>query len=149
MILAVDCGSTSFKAAVVDRRLNVLGAGSVHLDYHYAGGGKVELDVDGVAVAFRKTVAAALRAAGVNATVLQTVAITSQAQTFTVLDKRGRAKMRFISWQDQRAGAALQKPESLADFGIHSSFGAPLAALQVSQIFHLQGPVPASSGPAI
>ncbi len=138
MILAVDCGSTSFKAAVVDRRLKVLGAGSVHLGYHYAGGGQVELDVDGVSAAFRKAVAAALRAAGVNATVLQTVAITSQAQTFTVLDKRGRAKMRFISWQDQRAGAALQKPESLADFGVHSSFGAPLAALQVSQILHLQ-----------
>ncbi len=138
MILAVDCGSTSFKAAVVDRRLKVLGAGSVHLDYHYAGGGQVELDVDGVSVAFRKTVAAALRAAGMNATVLQTVAITSQAQTFTVLDRRGRAKMRFISWQDQRAGAALQKPESFADFGVHSSFGAPLAALQVFQILHLQ-----------
>ena len=89
MILAVDCGSTSFKAAVVDRRLNVLGAGTVRLAYHYADGGQVELDVDGVSTAFRNAVAAALRDAGLKATVLQTVAITSQAQTFTVLDKRG------------------------------------------------------------
>jgi len=141
MILAVDCGSTSLKAAVVDRRLKVHGVGSVRLAYDYASGGQVELEVDGVSAAFRKAVAAALRAAGVNAAVLETVAITSQAQTFTVLDKHGRAKMRFISWQDQRAGAAgaaLQKMPSLADFAGHSSFGAPLAALQICQIMHLQ-----------
>ncbi|MBM3892194.1 MAG: hypothetical protein FJ388_24020, partial [Verrucomicrobia bacterium] len=101
----------------------------------------VELDVDGVSAAFRKAVAGALRAADVKATALQAIAITSQAQTFTVLDKRGRAKMRFISWQDNRAGetcATLKKTASLADFAKHCSFGEPLAALQVCQIKHLQ-----------
>lgn len=141
MILAIDLGSTSFKAAVVDRRLSVRGVGSARLDYHFASGGRVELDVDSVSTAFRKSVAAALRAAGVKAAALQAVAITSQAQTFTVLDKRGRARMRFVSWQDNRAGAAcaaLRKSPSLADFAKHCSFGEPLAALQICQIKHLQ-----------
>jgi len=151
MILAVDCGSTSFKAAVVDRRLKVLGAGSARLVYHYAGGGRVELDVDGVSAAFRLAVTSALRAAGVKAAALQTLALTSQAQTFTVLDTHGRARMRFISWQDQRAGAAcaaLQKTPSLSDLAAHSSFGAPLAALQICQIKHLQRTRPGFIRPA-
>ena len=141
MILAIDLGSTSFKAAVVDRRLKVCGIGSARLDYHFASGGRVELDVNGVSVAFRRSVAAALRAAAVKATAVQAVAITSQAQTFTVLDRLGRARMRFISWQDNRAGAAcaaLKKTTALADFGSHCSFGEPLAALQICQIKHLQ-----------
>ena len=141
MILAIDLGSTSFKAAIVDRRLHVRGAGSARLDYHFTSGGKVELDVDAVSSAFRKSVAAALRAAGVKTTALQAIAITSQAQTFTVLGQRGRARMRFISWQDNRAGeacATLKKNASLADFAKHCSFGEPLAALQLCQIKHLQ-----------
>jgi xylulokinase len=141
MILAVDCGSTYLKAAIVDRRLKVHGAGSARLVYHYASGGRVELDVDGVSAAFREAAAGALRAAGVNPTALRTLAVTSQAQTFTVLDRRGRARMRFISWQDSRAGAAcaaLKKTPALADFARHCSFGAPLAALQICQIKHLQ-----------
>ena len=141
MILAVDCGSTSFKAAVVDRRLRVRGAGSARLGYHYASGGRVELDVDGVSAAFAIAAADALRAAGLTAAALKALAITSQAQTFTVLDERGRARMRFISWQDSRAGAAcetLKKTPSLADFADHSSFGSPLPALQICQVSHLQ-----------
>ncbi|MCX7824915.1 MAG: FGGY family carbohydrate kinase [Verrucomicrobiae bacterium] len=141
MILAIDCGSTSFKAAVVERRLNVRGIASARLDYHFASGGKVELAVEDVSTAFRKAVAGALRAAGVKAALLQAIAITSQAQTFTVFDRRGCAKMRFISWQDNRAGAAsatLKKTVLLADFADHCSFGEPLAALQVCQIKHLQ-----------
>jgi sugar (pentulose or hexulose) kinase len=141
MILAIDCGSTSFKAAIVDQRSKVRGTGSARLRYHYASGGKVELEVDGVSAAFRKASTAALNAAGVDAKELRTMAITSQAQTFTVLDTTGRAKMRFISWQDSRAGAAceaLKKMPSLADFGDHGSFGALLAALQICQIKHLQ-----------
>jgi len=141
MILGIDLGSTSFKAAIVDRRLNVRGIGSARLDYHFASGGKVELDVDGVLTAFREAVVAALRAARMKATALQAIALTSQAQTFTVVHKRGRAKMRFISWQDNRAGAAcaaLKNTPSLADFADHCSFGEPLAALQICQIKHLQ-----------
>ena len=151
MILAIDCGSTSFKAAIVDRRLKVRGVGSARLDYHFASGGKVELDVDGVSTAFRKAVAAALRAAGMKATALRAIAITSQAQTFTVLDKRGRARMRFISWQDNRAGVACatrKKAPSLTDFASHCSFGEPLAALQVCQIKHLQQTRPGFIQPA-
>jgi sugar (pentulose or hexulose) kinase len=141
MILAIDLGSTSFKAAVVDRRLRVCGIGSARLNYHFASGGRAELDVDDVSAAFRRAVAAALRAAGVKAATVQAVAIASQAQTFTALDTSGRARMRFISWQDNRAGpacAALSQTAALADFAKHCSFGEPLAALQICQIKHLQ-----------
>ncbi len=141
MILAIDLGSTSFKAAVMDRRLKSLGIGSSALDYQFASGGQVELDADGVLIAFRESVASALRSAGLKATALRAIAITSQAQTFTVIDSCGCAKMRFISWQDNQAEAAcldLKRSKVLADFGRHCSFGEPLAALQVCQVLRLQ-----------
>lgn len=141
MILAVDCGSTSFKAAVFDRRLKMKGEGAAALSHDYPAAGRVELDVEGAALAFGEAVGGALRAASTRASSLLAVAVTSQAQTFTVRDGSGRAKMRYISWQDQRAGAAcaaLRETPSLADFGRHASFGSPLAALQICQIMHLR-----------
>jgi sugar (pentulose or hexulose) kinase len=141
MILAIDLGSTSFKAAVMDRRLKTFGIGSSALEYHFASGGLVELNADGVLTAFQESVAAALRAAGLKATALRAIAITSQAQTFTVIDPSGCVRTRFISWQDNQAGAAcaeIKKSAVLADFGRHCSFGEPLAALQVCQVLRLQ-----------
>ena len=141
MILAIDLGSTSFKAAIVDNRLRAHGTSSAPLQYHFAAAGHVELDVAEAERAFRKAVSAVLRATDTRATELRGIAITSQAQTFTVVGKNRRPKMRFISWQDERAGAAcemLKRSRALADFAEHGSFGSLLPALQISQIKHLQ-----------
>ncbi len=102
MILAIDFGSTSFKAGLFDRKLRQVGGGSAPLRYRYASGGRVELDVAVVEAAVRRTLPKEL--AGIDA-----IAITSQAQTFTVLDRQGRATRPFVSWQDGRAGKACER----------------------------------------
>ena len=141
LILAIDLGSTSFKAAVVDRRLKVRGLGEARLEYHFARGGEAELEVEATWEVLRRAVRGALQAAGVQPESLRTATITSQAQTFTVLDRGGRAKTRFISWQDHRATTAcstLRRCRSLANFAAHCSFSEPLPALQISQLKHLR-----------
>ena len=141
MLLAVDLGSISFKVGVFDSELKLLGSGSGPLKQICSPGGRVELDVEHVMVVFKKAVKDAIAEAGVECGAICAMAVTSQAQTFTVLDSTGRAKMPFISWQDGRAHEAcetLKQEASLADYAEHGSFGQLLSSLQISQIKNLQ-----------
>jgi xylulokinase len=134
MILSIDLGSTSFKAAVFDRRLKEVSVGRQRLNHRFGKGGHVELDVATV----ERTVRGALTAAGVGKQEIRSIALTSQAQTFTVLDGRGRALRPFISWQDRRAGTACDELiKLLPDFGEHGSFGDLSPALQLCQLRNL------------
>ena len=128
MILAIDFGSTSFKTGLYDRKLRQLGGGSAPVRYRYASGGRVELDVSVAEAALR-------RALPKNLADIEAIAITSQAQTFTVLDRQGRPTRPFVSWQDGRAGAACARlKRKLPDFAAHCSFADLLPALQVCQL---------------
>ena len=141
MIIAIDLGSTSFKAAVFDGRLTLLGAGSSPLEYRFAAGGCVELAAPRVVDAFDDAVRQAIGRSGVSTEKIRCLAITSQAQTFSIVDSRGRPKMPFISWQDTRAGEAcraLAATAELAEFGRHAGFGRMLDALQVCQLAHIR-----------
>ena len=141
MILALDLGSTNFKAGVFDRSLAVRGVGNSPLEYQHGPGGRVELDAEHVAWAIRRAIRGTIDEAGVGPEAIRAVSVTSQAQTFTVVDEAGGVKMPFISWQDTRAGEAcesLRRDPALADFGEHCSFGEMLEVLQVCQIKHIQ-----------
>ena len=141
MILAIDFGSTSFKAAVYDNELRVLGTGGGTLEYEFSEGGCVDLPVEMAESAFREAIVQALHSASLEAQTIRAVAVTSQAQTFTILDKDNRPKLPFLSWQDSRATetcAAMQSKGVLANIAEHASFGELLAALQVSMLVHLR-----------
>ncbi|MCG3146734.1 MAG: Xylulose kinase [Verrucomicrobiae bacterium] len=128
MILAIDLGSTSFKAGLFDARLRLVRSNSAPLKYRYAAGGHVELEVPVVDAALRQIMA------GMKG--YKVIAITSQAQTFTVLNRRGQPTRPFVSWQDRRAAracAALNK--QLPDFSRHCSFSL-VPALQICQLKH-------------
>jgi len=140
MILAIDLGSTSFKAGLFDADLALKGAGSAALEYSFAPGGCVELDADRVREAVAAAIRECLQAASVDGTRLRALAITSQAQTFAVL--RGEAlRTPFLSWQDSRARAAaarLSAEPRLAAFAEHTSFSACSPFQQLGKIRHLQ-----------
>ncbi len=131
MKLAIDLGSTSFKAGVFDGRLRQVSSSVVPTPYRRSSGGRVELEVAAVEAALRRLI----QEARPNA--IDVIAVTSQAQTFTVLDRRGLPSRPFVSWQDTRADpacAALKK--QLRCFGDHCSFGAPSPALQAAKLKH-------------
>lgn len=129
MILAIDLGSTSFKAAVFDRRLRMVRSGSAPVRYRFGSGGRVELDVAVAETAMRRALPD-LRG-------VEIISITSQAQTFTAVDGRGRATRPFVSWQDGRAGKACERlKRRWPDFAENCSFADLLPALQVCQLEH-------------
>ena len=135
MILAIDLGSTSFKAALFDRRLRQVAVGSHRLPHRFGSGGHVEIDVASVQAALRGAVVAA----GVRDHDIRIIALTSQAQTFTLVDDRGQARQPFISWQDSRAvRACAELKQELKDFAKHCSFADLLPALQVSLLRHIR-----------
>ena len=119
MILALDLGSTSFKAGVFDSSLKPRGLANRPIEHRYAPGGRVELPVEEATTALEHVVRAAIAEAGVSPDALSAMAVTSQAQTFTFVDAAGRPRMPFISWQDTRAQEAcelLKRDPRLADF---------------------------------
>ena len=141
MILALDLGSTSFKAGVFDDALVLRGLGNCLLQHQHAPGGRVELEADHVTSAIRQAIRSATHHAGVAPEAIRALGVTSQAQTFTVVDEEHRVKMPFVSWQDTRAQEAyqsLRKEPSLEGFGEHCSFGEILDVLQICQLKHLQ-----------
>jgi sugar (pentulose or hexulose) kinase len=146
LILAIDLGSTAFKAAVFDDRLRQIGAGLFELEYLYGAGGRIELEVELVDKACCIAIGEAIRSAGVSAEKIEAIAITSQAQTYTLVDRLGQARRPFISWQDARAAdgtagiedAAIEAAPELARFAEHCSFPIPLDGLLVSQLAYLQ-----------
>jgi xylulokinase len=135
MILAIDLGSTSFKAALFDRRLRQLASGSARLAHRFGRSGCAEIEVARVQAALR----GALAAAEVSTHEVSIIALTSQAQTFSLVDARGRALMPFLSWQDTRStNACAELTRKLADFGEHSSFGEVLSGLQICHLRRLR-----------
>jgi sugar (pentulose or hexulose) kinase len=131
MILAIDLGSTSIKTGVFDHKLRQLTSGSAPVKYRTGVGSRIEFDV---AVAER-AVQRAIRQAKPRD--IEAIAITSQAQTFTVVDQQGRATRPFVSWQDSRAMAAYESlRRSLKSFADHTSFAEVWPVLQICQIKH-------------
>jgi len=139
VILSLDLGSTSFKAAVIDENLQVHGFCARELRHQFAPGGKVELPVAEATSAARKAIHEAISLAGVRASNFQALAVTSQAQTFTIVDQERGPRIPFISWQDKRAVRTAEKlKKTMPDFSSQCSFGSFSPLLQLCQLRHLK-----------
>jgi xylulokinase len=138
-VLALDLGSTHLKAALFDAALRQWACCSVPVIYEFGPGGRVELPAAAFVAAMGEIIGGCLSQA--LGTFLRAVAITSQAQTFTLADETGQALMPFVSWQDHRGGpaaTALKEAAGMDEFHRHSSFDTPLPALQISQLRRLR-----------
>lgn len=139
MILAIDLGSTVFKAVVFDRSLRSLGRGAAPVVYEPTDDRRVEMPVRATADALRNTIAAALDDADIAAKELEAVALTSQAQTFTVRAGNGMPKWPvFISWRDARCEHRNPAADQLADFADHSSVAECLPVLTLAKLAYLR-----------
>ena len=143
MYLAIDLGSTFFKAAVFSPDMRCAGR-SEHCMKYSSMNAKVEIEPGEVAAAFDQVIEGSLSAAGVSASKIRAIGLTSQAQTFCVMDKHGGFKTPFISWRDMRAcenGDMLSADGRLKDFAEHSSFPKLFPNLQISVLHFLRGVV--------
>ena len=139
MILAIDCGSTNHKVALFDEELRRLATRFAPVAYIVRDAERVEFEPE---KSWRDTcllIRQACAAAGIQSRQITTVALASQAQTFTLLNMPGEPIVPFLSWADKRAqeeSAELAKGMG-ARFHRHCSFPAPLPQLQLSKLLWL------------
>ena len=138
MILGIDLGSTVFKAALFDRDLVTRGTGAATVMVAPSEGNRVEMPVPETEAAFQEAIAGALRSAAVKDDAVEAIAITSQAQTFTVRSPAGDARIPFISWRDTRGEVRNRASGGLTDFSQHCSVDECQPLLMVAKLTWLQ-----------
>ena len=144
MILAIDFGSTNFKAALFDEELNRVGEFSLPSPYITNDGSCVEMDVDVVRQTIIKLIKNTCQNASVGTDTIASVAVASQAQNFTILDAQDNARCSVISWLDKRSGAeAKELWETLgADWHDHCSFPEIDGSMQLAHLLWLKRNIP-------
>lgn len=137
LMMGIDLGSSFFKAEIFDINLGYIGGANASVVYN-GEGGCAEMPVANCENTLREAIAGAIKDSGCAPDDISAVALTSQAQTFTVRSSEGRAKMPFISWRDNRS-LSSNPAEALHDFGKHCSMTECLPALTVSKLAGMQG----------
>ena len=102
-VLAVDQGTTSTRATVMDSKLRVLGQGQKEFTQHFPKPGLVEHDLKEIWETTEWCIAKALRAAQVKGLEIAAIGITNQRETTGVWSRlTGKPIHRAIVWQDRR-----------------------------------------------
>ncbi len=101
-VLAVDQGTTSTRATVLDSKLKVVGVGQQELPQHFPKPGWVEHDLSRIWADTELVIAKALRAARIKGTQLAAIGITNQRETSGLWTEAGKPIAKAIVWQDRR-----------------------------------------------
>ncbi len=134
MILGIDLGSSLFKGEIFDSNGKICRTGACTVPYLPQEGNRVEMPVAEIGNTFREAVLAAISSAGIKPVDLKAIAITSQAQTFTLHRADGTTRFPFISWRDTRSEEDNQAAVLLTDFSEHCSVAECLPCLTVAQM---------------
>lgn len=102
-ILSVDQGTTSSRAILFDREMNIVQIAQQEFTQHFPRPGWVEHDPNELFDSQARVAVACLRQAGVNASELHAAGITNQRESTVVWDRRtGDPVYNAIVWQDRR-----------------------------------------------
>jgi xylulokinase len=110
LVLAVDLGTTCFKAALFDRAGWLQGLGRVTIEKNERDGQSCELPVDRFWCSLRQAIAESLEGAGAGADAIRSVCYSSQANSFLLLDERVTPLTPLILWPDRRAADLPPEP---------------------------------------
>lgn len=111
-VAAVDLGTTYLKAMIVDENGVPQRVVRKPVRYDPAGPRRVELAAGEFLSSVSTAVCEAREAAGIASSQIDAFSYSSQANTFTLLDKGGESLIPFISWQDTRVD---EPPPSLSE----------------------------------
>ncbi|MEO8538769.1 MAG: glycerol kinase GlpK [bacterium] len=108
-ILAIDQGTTSSRAIIVDADGEIAGLGQQSVESTYPQPGWVEQNPEEIWATTLESIGVALAQAGLNANELATVGVTNQRETIVVWDKKtGECLHPAIVWQDRRTAAICE-----------------------------------------
>jgi xylulokinase len=118
LVLAVDLGTTCFKAALIDRGGTIRGLGRVTVEKD-SEGDRCELPVERFWENLREAITQALQESGAGVEVIRALSYSSQANSFILLDSSQNPLTPLILWPDRRAA------ELPADPRLESLWGRP------------------------
>jgi len=109
-ILAIDQGTTSSRAALVDEQGRILAMGQREFPQYFPLEGWVEHDPEEIWQSCLDAIADALSAAGASPTDIAAVGIANQRETVVVWERRSGTPIgRAIVWQDRRSAALCEE----------------------------------------
>jgi len=110
VIIALDQGTTSSRAIVIDRDARMLGVAQKELTMHYPRPGWVEQDPQEIWSTQLEMAREALAAAKSTAADVAAIGITNQRETSVLWDREtGRPVHNAIGWQDRRTAAICEQ----------------------------------------
>ncbi len=139
-LLALDLGSSYLKGAIFNASLTRLAQAALPVTYSTWLGDIVEMDPQAFWQLFIDLTQQLFRDSNLTPYDIDHIAITSQAQTFLLLDRHLQPLTPLISWIDRR-GAELNPLLTQAigpDFHEHCSFPSSLPELQLSKLYYLR-----------
>ncbi|MBL8938883.1 MAG: glycerol kinase GlpK [Archangium sp.] len=108
-VLAVDQGTTSTRAVLLDSKLNVRGIGQQEFTQHFPKAGLVEHDLKEIWDTTELCIARALKQAKAKGTDVAAIGITNQRETTGLWTNAGKPVHRAIVWQDRRTSELCQE----------------------------------------
>ena len=125
LLVGVDVGTTRLKVGVFNATGERVAAAGRDCAPEYRPDGRVELDSDTWWTAFQDAFEECL--VGVERAAVRAVAVSSQAQTYVVLDAEGRPLGPAVSWLDATGNAEdVAREMPLDDYYAHTGFAAPM-----------------------
>ena len=119
-ILAIDQGTTSSRALVFDKKLNIKGVGQREFKQHYPVPGWVEHDPEEIWRSVIATCKTAIKNAGIKPKQIKSLGITNQRETVVLWNRKtGKPLHRAIVWQDRRTATRC---EELKKAGVEKTF---------------------------
>jgi glycerol kinase len=113
-VLAIDQGTTSSRAMIIDQRLTVKAKVNVEFRQIFPKPGWVEHDFEDIWTSTLKAIAGALRAAHAKGGDIEAIGITNQRETTLLWDRRtGRPIHHAIVWQDRRTAETCNELKAL------------------------------------
>lgn len=101
--LGIDLGTSYFKAGVFDENGNLHGMGRQHIEKRSTGGVTCELLIDVFWMTLRACIEEAIKESRVSSYDISAISYSSQANSFTLLDKKDKPLVPLILWPDSRA----------------------------------------------
>src|SRR5690606_26943583 len=109
-ILAIDQGTTSSRAIILDAAMTAVASAQEEFTQHYPASGWVEHAPEDLWQTVLRTARAAIAKAGLTAGEIAGIGITNQRETTLVWDRAtGRPIHRAIVWQDRRTAPLCQR----------------------------------------
>ena len=112
-ILAIDQGTTSSRAIIFDKNLNIISSDQKEFNQHFPNSGWVEHDPEDIWQTTLETCHNAISRALISSSDLLSIGITNQRETIILWDREtGTPVYRAIVWQDRRTANICQKLKS-------------------------------------